>query len=79
MSTPRTDAKQHNMGSVTNPHYVVDADDMRDLERANARLREALEMILERYVRLVESGDAGNWDAEAEPDVINARAALKGE
>jgi hypothetical protein len=28
------------MGSVTEPHYVVDADDMRDLERENARLNE---------------------------------------
>lgn len=36
----------------------------------------ALEGMLNRYVELVESGDAGKWDAEAEPDVIAARAAL---
>ena len=36
----------------------------------------ALECMLNRYVELVESGDAGKWDAEAEPDVIAARAAL---
>jgi hypothetical protein len=39
-------------------------------------LVEALENILARYVGLVESGDAGNWDAEKEPQVIAARAAL---
>ena len=31
--TPRTDAAQHNMGSVAEPHYVVDADFSRYLER----------------------------------------------
>lgn len=36
----------------------------------------ALDCMLNRYVELVESGDAGKWDAEAEPDVIAARAAL---
>ena len=36
----------------------------------------ALEGMLNRYVELVESGDAGKWDAEAEPDVIAARAIL---
>ena len=40
--TPRTDAKQHNMGSISKPHYVVDADDMRDLERENAAQAETI-------------------------------------
>lgn len=40
------------------------------------KLREALQALLSRYVGLVESGDAGNWDAEQEAEVINARAAL---
>jgi hypothetical protein len=31
--TPRTDVAQHNMGSVAEPHYVVDADFSRYLER----------------------------------------------
>ena len=31
--TPRTDVAQHNMGSVVEPHYVVDADFSRYLER----------------------------------------------
>ena len=42
----------------------------------DTKLREALQGLLSRYVRLVESGDAGNWDAEAEPEVIAAREAL---
>lgn len=40
-------------------------------------LYKALEAMLHRYVRLVESGDAGNWNAEEDPEVIAARAALK--
>jgi predicted nucleic acid-binding Zn-ribbon protein len=31
--TPRTDAAEHNMGSIVEPHYVVDADFSRYLER----------------------------------------------
>lgn len=51
--------------------------------RANARLiaaapdlLAALSTFLTEYVRLVESGDAGFWDAEKEPKVIAARAAI---
>jgi hypothetical protein len=36
----------------------------------------ALKAMLERYVSLVNSGDAGHWDCETEPVVIDARAAL---
>ena len=43
--TPRTDVAEHNMGSVVEPHYVVDADFSRYLERelvaARAELAEA--------------------------------------
>jgi hypothetical protein len=38
-----------------------------------------LAAMVKRYVGLVECGDCGNWDAEAEPEVIAARAALKGQ
>jgi hypothetical protein len=45
--TPRTDVAQHNMGSIMEPHYVVDADFSRYLERelvgARAELAEARE------------------------------------
>ena len=36
----------------------------------------ALENLLHIHVALVESGDAGNWDAETETEVIDARAAI---
>jgi len=39
-------------------------------------LRKALEDLLDHYVGLVNSGDAGNWDPETEVFVINARKAL---
>lgn len=44
---------------------------------SEARLREALEGLLNHYVELVLSGDAGFWDPEKEDEVIAARAALK--
>ena len=40
--TPKTDVAEHNMGSVVEPHYVVDADFSRYLERELAELREEL-------------------------------------
>lgn len=36
----------------------------------------ALKAMTERYVATVASGDCGHWDAEAEPEVIAARAAI---
>jgi hypothetical protein len=41
-----------------------------------AALRGALEALLGTHVSLINSGDAGNWDVEAEKEVIAARAAL---
>lgn len=41
-------------------------------------LRTALALLLEHYLSLVKSGEAGGWDAEKEVPVILARAALKG-
>ena len=40
--TPRTDVAQHNMGSIMEPHYVVDADFSRYLERELAEAQEEL-------------------------------------
>lgn len=40
-------------------------------------LREALKNLVARYVHLLESGDCGSWDAEDEPEVIEARAVLR--
>jgi len=54
-----------------------------DQALANARLIAAapdllrsLESFVAEYVALVESGDAGFWDAETETKVIDARAAI---
>jgi hypothetical protein len=40
-------------------------------------VRRALEGLLKRYTSLVNCGDCGNWDPETEPEVIQARRALK--
>ena len=40
--TPRTDVAEHNMGSIVEPHYVVDADFSRYLERELVEAREEL-------------------------------------
>ena len=42
--TPRTDAVQHNMGSVAEPHYVVDVDCSRQLERELFEVKEQLRL-----------------------------------
>jgi len=42
--TPRTDVAQHNMGSIVEPHYVVDADFSRYLERELVEAREQLRL-----------------------------------
>lgn len=43
---------------------------------AAPELLDALVAIMDKYVGLVESGDAGNWDAEKENEVIASRAAI---
>jgi len=40
------------------------------------QLIQALQGLLDKYTMLVNSGDAGNWDPEEEPEVIAAHAAL---
>jgi hypothetical protein len=45
--------------------------------RERDEARAALRGLLTRYVNMVESGDCGFWDAEKEPEVIAARAALE--
>ena len=49
--TPRTDVAQHNMGSIMEPHYVVDADFSRYLER---ELVEAVAAERERCAKVCE-------------------------
>ncbi|KKN61952.1 hypothetical protein LCGC14_0517210 [marine sediment metagenome] len=47
------------------------------LTKERKQLRLALFNLLHRYIGLVESGDCGHWDVHAEPEVIEAKAALK--
>jgi len=42
--TPRTDVAEHNMGSVVEPHYVVDADFSRYLKRELVEARDQLRL-----------------------------------
>ena len=51
--TPRTNAAQHNMGSVAEPHYVVDVEVARQLERELAEAQAEI-------VRL--KGEAELWE-----------------
>jgi hypothetical protein len=46
------------------------------LTAAAPDLLEALEVLLDSYTALINSGDCGNWNPEEEPDVINARKAI---
>jgi hypothetical protein len=41
------------------------------------RLRAALKELAERHAELVNSGDCGFWEVEAEPEMIAARQALR--
>ena len=43
---------------------------------AHDAMKEALWLLLNRYVDLANCGDCGNWDPELEESVINARKAL---
>jgi len=42
--TPRTDVAEHNMGSIVEPHYVVDVEVAHDLERELVAAREQLRL-----------------------------------
>jgi hypothetical protein len=42
--TPRTDVAEHNMGSIVEPHYVVDIAFARQLERELAEAKEQLRL-----------------------------------
>lgn len=72
-------------GPVTNSKLICEIPALiGDQELANAQLLAsapalyaALEGLLDHYVTLVNSGDAGNWDPEDEDHVKAARAALK--
>jgi hypothetical protein len=55
------------------PETAAERDQLRAL---NADLLAALRGITSRHVEMVNSGDCGHWNPEAEPHVIAARAAI---
>lgn len=59
--------------SHTTKHFSSEAPMDRD---AIDPMEAALENLLDHYLQLANSGDAGNWDPEEEPVVIEARRAL---
>jgi hypothetical protein len=67
--TPRTDVAQHNMGSIVEPHYVVDADFSRYLERELVAEKEWVRQSTNSNARLEK------FLAEAQAEVVR----LKGE
>ena len=79
-STGRTGVRT--IGVSENPDSPTDTPTASGSNQQSAvalRVRElegVLRGILDRYVTLVDSGDAGNWNPEEEPQVIAARAAL---
>ena len=46
-NTHRTDVAEHNMGSVLEPHYVVDVDCSRQLERELAEAKAQRDLAVE--------------------------------
>lgn len=54
-------------------HYQAERD---KADAYAVTVAQALSNMVEHYVMLVNSGDAGNWNPEAEPVVVHARAAL---
>ena len=57
--TPRTDIAQHNMGSIVEPHYVVDIDFAQQLERELAEVKEQLRLCnVDQWTTAAELADA---------------------
>ena len=82
-NTPRTDVAQHNMGSIVEPHYVVDADFSRELERelaeAVAKERERCAKVCEDMQRKKDDLFDGKWKTlgTTEIDGSNFAAAIR--
>ncbi len=70
-------------GAAPEAWEEIEARRMRNAEfivrsvNSHQMLVDALAQMTEHYVSLINSGDAGNWNPEEEPEVIKAREALK--
>jgi len=81
--TPRTDVAEHNMGSIVEPHYVVDADFSRYLERELVEAREQLRLCnvdqLTTAAELAEAQEELNDKRKFCYDVEKALEGMKGD
>ena len=77
-SIPATDAAKEVL-RIIKGQWMADAQatKIRELQERIKRLEEALEGTVKWIVDLGESGDAGFWDAETIPAIIEARKQLK--
>ena len=84
---PERKAALEAMEGAANYIHAMEAEDWAEMSVAirraidaltnhTAAMKEALEGLLNRYVGLVNSGDAGFWNPEEEDEVKAARAAL---
>jgi hypothetical protein len=71
--------KYYHIGSDRGPipAFIIFEDTYKWAESRIWELEGALRTFLEMYIRLVNSGDAGNWNPENDEEVIRARKALK--
>jgi hypothetical protein len=75
--TPRTDAS-YGIYELQKTAYDLEIQLNAATERIK-RLEEALEGTVKWIVDLADSGDAGFWDVDEQPEIIAARDALKKE
>lgn len=61
--SPRTDAAEHNMGSVVAPHYVVDSEVVKEIERELAKATALASRSTQRLAELAEPGSIGAFAA----------------
>jgi len=77
--TPRTDIAQHNMGSIVEPHYVVDADFSRYLERELVEAREQLHLCnVDQFTTAAELAEAQEELNEKRKFCYDVEKALEG-
>ncbi|MBN3822319.1 hypothetical protein G3O00_01630 [Burkholderia sp. Ac-20384] len=72
----KADRAKHAAAEIEASKRRVHEQEQAAIRDAAPAMLEALENLLDRYVGLASSGDAGNWDFESEPQVIAARAAI---